>query len=156
MKLELLLKRKQLLDFEVPPELFSTIKRFCSVGKEKHQDVYRVTISYPMKRRTTGKNSQNTRIAFLCNIIAAENAIEGATDYQSVKDLAKLRAIKRGYPYRWMKARMPDGSEIVSIVPKHEDEIDVIEAGYLIDELEQMLSELGIDIQDIEERFCIA
>lgn len=154
MKLELLLHRRQNLDFDVPLELYPSIKQFCVQGQQKHGDMYRVTIAYPARRRSTGKNSQNTRIAFLSNLIAAENAIEGATTYQSVKDLAKLRAIKRGYPYRWIKAKMPDGSVIESIYPKHEDELDVIEAGYLIDELEAMGAEIGLDIKDLEEKYC--
>jgi hypothetical protein len=145
--IELTLKRTQNLSFEVPVNF--PYREFFKAGKERHGDNYLVKISHPRKRRTTGELSQNHRIAFLCNIIAAENAYEGYTTYQAVKDLAKLRAIKRGYPYRWSTAWI-DGKEIPIVCPKHEDELDTIEASYLIDELEMMAAEKGIDIDIIE------
>lgn len=148
--IDLLLKRKENLTFEVPNNF--AYKDFFKRGREKHQDIYRVKISYPMKRRTTGKKSQNHRIAFLCNLIAAEcSGIEGMSTYQQVKDLAKLRAIKRGYPYRWIKFIRPDGQPGENLAPFHEDEIDTVQAGFLNDELEQMTAEMGIDIPEYVE-----
>ena len=135
--IEVFTKRIENLSFQIPTNFAH--RDFFRIGKEKHGDWYLLKISYPRKVRTTGDLSQNHRIAYLCNIIAAENMIEGFTDYQSVKDLAKLRAIKRGYPYRWA----PKMDDVV--IPYHENELDTIQAGYLIDELEQMAAECGID-----------
>ena len=136
--LKLRLHRFNNLTFDVPQDF--GFREFFLAGKKKHGDWYDVTISYPRKARTTGDNSQNHRIAYLCNIIAAENAYEGFTTYQSVKDLGKLRAIKRGYPYRWVK--VPGYADLVA--PYHESELDTVQASYLIDELEFMAAECGI------------
>jgi len=150
MTLDLLLKRTTNLNFEVPTNF--TQKEFFARGREKHNDMYRVKISYPTKRRTTGERSQNHRIAFLSNLIAAENSgIDGMATYQQVKDLAKLRAIKRGYPYRWIKYIRPDGQSGENLAPYHEDELDRQQAGLLMDELEQMIAESGMEIPDYVE-----
>jgi hypothetical protein len=141
--IKLRLLRDKNLSFFLPVPF--PYRDFFINGKEKHGDWYDVEISYPRKPRTTGDKSQNHRIAFLCNIIAAENAFEGFTTYQSVKDLAKLRAIKRGYPYRW--AKVPGYAD--AVLPCHENELDTVQAGYLIDELEQMAAECGIDTNSV-------
>jgi len=103
---------------------------------------------FDRKPRTTGELSQNHRIAYLCNLIAGEVNKPGETreSYQSVKDLAKLRAIKRGYPYVWVNVTGPQGHTIKSVLPAHESDISTIEAAMLIDELELLAAEAGIDI----------
>ena len=145
--IELILEREKNLSFKVPASF--PYKNFFAIGREKHGDKYLVKISYPRKPRTTGQFSQNHKIAFLCTLIVAENAYEGYTTYQAVKDLAKLRAIKRGYPYRWIKIPLSDGTFFENISPWHEDELDTIQASYLVDELEAMAAEKGLDIEEI-------
>lgn len=137
-------KRIDRLNFEVPSNF--PYRDFFRIGKESHKDTYNLKISYIKTPRTTGDLSQNHKIAFLCNIIAAENAYEGFTTYQSVKDLAKLRAIKRGYPYRYAEL----GAGEKTIIPYHENEISKHEASYLIDELLYMAAEVGIDIDNLQ------
>ena len=102
---------------------------------------------FDRKPRTTGELSQNHRIAYLCNLIAGEVNKPGETreSYQSVKDLAKLRAIKRGYPFVWANVTGPNGHTIKTVIPKHESDIDTISASLLIEELHQMSAEMGID-----------
>jgi hypothetical protein len=102
---------------------------------------------FDRKPRTTGGLSQNHRIAYLCNLIAGEVNKPGETreSYQSVKDLAKLRAIKRGYPYKFANVIGPNGGMRECILPAHESDIDTVAAMHLIDELELLAAESGID-----------
>lgn len=102
---------------------------------------------FDRKPRTTGELSQNHRIAYLCNLIAGEANQPGIPreSYQSVKDLAKLRAIKRGYPFSWHNVTGPNGHTIKTVMPAHESDISTVEAMHLIDELHAMAAEMGID-----------
>lgn len=99
---------------------------------------------FDRKPRTTGELSQNHRVAYLCNAIVAEANKPGMKreTYESVKMLAKFRAIKRGYPFDWIKVQGPNGRIIDNVMPWSEADTDTIQCGYLIDELEQMLAEI--------------
>jgi hypothetical protein len=99
---------------------------------------------FDRKPRTTGGMSQNHRVAYLANAIAAEANKAGVVreTYESVKMLAKFRAIKRGYPFDWIKVTGPHGRIIDNVIPWSEAKVDTVQCGYLIDELEQMFSEI--------------
>jgi hypothetical protein len=98
---------------------------------------------FDRKPRTTGELSQNHRVAYLCNAIAAEVNKPGVPreSYESVKLLAKFRAIKRGFPFDWINVTGPNGRTIKNVMPWSESKLDTVQCGILIDELEQMFAE---------------
>jgi hypothetical protein len=122
------------LSFQIPKDLR---QRFADEIK-KGKGFYHVRISIPRRGRTTGEGSQNHHI----NGHVAQIAEETGNDFQDVKDGAKLRAIKRGYPYD----TLPNGW----IVPKSESDLDTVQAGYLTEELHQIAAELGINLRESE------
>lgn len=126
--------QKDTISFKIPSEL---------IGKFKHEfrqlpEYCIVKIARPRQRRTTGDLSQNHHI----NGHVSQIAEETGNDFDDVKQEAKLRAIKRGYPFD----TLPNGW----IIPKSETEIDTIQAGFLIEELHQIAAELGIYLREHE------
>ena len=99
-------------------------------------DYLDVEICPPKRARTTGKGSQNNHawghIAQIAN--------HTGHDVSEIEAVAKMQAIKRGYPY----------TEYMGlIIPKSQTDITTTECGFLIDELHAIAAEL--DIQLVEE-----
>lgn len=123
--------------YKIPPNLQESF--WAEIKKSPQYN--RVRIGKPSKPRTTGDLSQNHKIYQCLNILSDFTGYEVA----ELKMMAKYRAIKRGYPYRWIKIWNPEQkNEVDQIEPKHEYELSTIECGLLIDELESMCSEAGI------------
>lgn len=91
-------------------------------------------IAKPFKPRSTGKGSQNSHAWGHCAQIARELGAE----VWEVEYVAKVRAIKRGYPVSTKLG-----------VPKSQADISTEECGYLIEEYHQLAAENGITL--IEE-----
>lgn len=109
--------------------------------EKKHGGFVSVTFKAPYKKRTSGPNSQNSCIHGYAGAIAEFTGEE----LERVKFYAKRRAFRRGYPPK----RDADGAIIYSPldgepIPASSADINTIEAGYLIDELQQIAAEIGV------------
>ena len=94
-----------------------------------------VSISKPRKPRTTGPGSQNSHAFGHCSQIAQETGHE----VYEIEYIAKVRAIKRGYPVSTCL-----GVQVV----KSQKDIDTVECGYLIDEYHAIAAENGIKLRE--------
>ena len=115
-------------DEEGARERIREVLRRC---RDKYSDYVKVTFEPPYKPRTTGKGSQNSHAWGHCTQIARALGM----DLYEVEYIAKVRAIKRGYPVV-MTLGIP--------VPKSQADIDTLECGYLIEEYHQIAAEAGI------------
>jgi len=119
-------------DEEGARERIREVLRRC---RDKYSDYVKVTFEPPYKPRTTGKGSQNSHAWGHCTQIARALGM----DLYEVEYIAKVRAIKRGYPVV-MTLGIP--------VPKSQADIDTLECGYLIEEYHQIAAEAGIILQE--------
>ena len=110
------------------------LKGITELCNKKYGGFIQLDLCPPNKSRTTGKGSQNNLIWQLITLIA----LETGNDLSDVEEAAKERACKRGYPYKLNK--ITGRAKPVSMT-----EISTVEASYLIDELYQICSELGIN-----------
>jgi len=106
-----------------------------SIG-EKCKGYMMVKFGKPRKPRTIGEGSQNNLAWKLCTEISRSLGIE----LYEVEYIAKVRAIKRGYPVV-LTLGIP--------VPKSQADIDTVECGYLIDEYLMIAAENGVNINNI-------
>jgi len=97
-----------------------------------------VRVSEVRKRRTTGERSQNHRL----NGFIQQICVETGNDFHAVKEVVKLRAISRGYPF--------DTFNGVTI-PRSEADSSTVECSLLIAEVEQLAAELEIRLVEYEE-----
>lgn len=93
-----------------------------------------ITIDRPYKPRTTGEGSQNNLVWKLITVVA--NEMGESTEF--VEQLAKKKAISRGYPTRNVMGEM---------FPVSMTEINTVECSYLIDTLYEMVAFLGIVLE---------
>ena len=105
---------------------------YLESNKDKQFD--RLLIRVPSKPRTTGKFSQNHRINGFIQQICKSTTM----DFDVMKYYFKKKAIKRGYPAK----TDPEGD----FIPDSESTINTIQAGHLIDEIEQFAAENGIHL----------
>lgn len=104
-----------------------------------------VTIENVKRPRTTGKHSQNACI----NGYIQQICMEYGYEFADVKMYMKELALSRGYPFM----RDEDGNVVTSIktgdpLPASETVITTIEAGYLIETIQQFAAEHGIILRD--------
>jgi hypothetical protein len=92
-------------------------------------------IDLPKRPRSTGEKSQNHRINGFIQQIAESTG----QDFDSIKLYCKSDAVARGYPHDTIKGVM---------IPWSETRIDTIQAGYLIDSIEQLAAEMGIVLKE--------
>ena len=105
------------------------------IRKGQPDDVYDVTIERPRRRRTTGPGSQNSHAHGHAQQIANETGHE----MSEIELIAKMRAIKRGYPYSVV---------LGLLVPKSQRDISTVECGYLIDEYHAIAAEMDIELRE--------
>jgi len=109
---------------------------FDNLLKQKGVNFYSIVLDRPHKPRTTGRKSQNHAIngyiQQICNFTG--------DDFAYLKYQLKFKAIGRGYPCRTNIHGDP--------VPFSESEIDTIQAGYLIETIQQEAAEMGITLED--------
>jgi len=117
---------------EVAQECLRKVLRKC---RDKHADYVKITVETPFKPRTTGKDSQNSHAWGHCTQIARELGME----LYEVEYIAKVRAIKRGYPVS-LKLGIP--------VPYSQSNISVEECAALIEEYHQIAAENGINLTE--------
>jgi len=97
-----------------------------------------VKLSKPKKPRTTGKHSQNNHSWAHVSQIAQETGYE----LHEVEYIAKVRAIKKGYP---VKTTL---SPLGVPCPKSQADIDTVECAILIEEYHIIASECGIVLRE--------
>lgn len=115
------------------------------VEKGQPSDIYDVTISTLRRKRTTGWKSQNHRL----NSHVMQIAKETGNDFGDVKMFVKRRAITRGLPFM----TRPNGDIVYSLVdgeplPISESDMDTVQCGYVIDEINILAGELGITLRE--------
>jgi hypothetical protein len=111
---------------------------------EKHDGYVTLTISTPHKARTTGYKSQNHAI----NGYIQQIANETGEDFGVIKLYCKMRAVKRGYPLMERNGDLVYSKFTGEVLPESEAYISTVEAGYLIDEIQQVASEAGIVLEE--------
>ena len=129
--------------FEVPKSRRVEYREF--IIKAHPADRFDLVLSTPRKKRTTGPWSQNHRLNGHCAQIAQETG----QDFDTVKLYCKRAAIKRGLPLKIG----PNGDPVYSIldgepVPISESEMDTIQCGWVIEEVNILAAELGIILRE--------
>jgi len=115
--------------FELPEYSRAAVWSLLRKAHKKHRGMVQLIIDVPMRKRSTGKNSQNAHINGHCQQLAMETG----NSFRAVKERMKELAVNRGYPFE----TLPDGSTR----PKSEAEITVDEAKHLIDAIHQFADE---------------
>lgn len=129
----------------IPDNLSRKVKDLLSLCDKKHGGFLRVDLSPPYSPRSTGKFSQNHKI----NGSIMQICEETGNDFEDVKMYVKKRALRRGYPCVKDKNGVPKLSLVTGdFLPKSEKYINTIEAGYLIEEIEQLAAEYGIILRE--------
>ena len=106
--------------------------------ESKHGSYIKLELSPPYRARSTGLGSQNSKIWAMIQQIANYTGY----DITDVEEYCKLRAVKRGYPY---KTNPLTGA----IKPASMTTINTVEASYLIEELYQIASELELLLEEV-------
>ena len=113
------------------------IKSVVDLCVEKYGRYIQLEMCPPYRKRTTCKYGQNRHIWGHIQQIANETG----NDIEDIEEYIKQKAIRRGYPTR-------QNALTGEIKPISMKVINTVEAGYLIDELHQLASELGIILQE--------
>ncbi len=127
------LEGRNRLTIEIPERSLPLVKELLTKAAAGY---LQVELRKPGRPRTTGPGSQSHHI----NGHVQQIAVETGNDFEDVKEAAKLRAMKRGYP----ADTMPNGW----LVPRSETQLTTEEAGHLIEELHQIAAELQINLQE--------
>ena len=123
------------ISLRIPFELqagIDMLARSCTAG------FMNVKLAKPRRPRTTGKYSQNSHAFGHCQQIANETGHE----LYEIEYIAKMRAIKRGYPV---------STTLGVQVPKSQADIDTLECSYLIEEYHQIAAENNIKLIECED-----
>lgn len=132
--------RRDSLALIVPRRIREQLSKIYEQADRGDGGYINICINNVRKPRSTGWKSQNHAI----NGFVQQIANETGEDFGVIKMHCKRRALTRGYPL------MERGGEIVysqitgEAIPESEANISTVEAGYLIDEIQQLASELGI------------
>jgi hypothetical protein len=119
------------------------LKQLLNKCEEKHGGFVSLTFKVPYKKRTSGVHSQNSCIHGYATVVANYT---GHT-VEEIKTIAKKRAIRRGYPIKKDEYGRPIYSKLTGEpIPASSVEINTVEAGYLIEELQQIAAELGLTL----------
>ena len=119
------------LVFEIPDKsMESNLRGMYEKSKARYGGYLSVRLNMPYKPRTTGAGSQNSKIWAMMRDIAAETGCE----VEDVEREAKRRAVRRGYPVH-------ENRFTGEMVPNSMATISTEEAGFLIEELEQIAAE---------------
>ena len=119
--------------------LYNLIENLFKPMQKEHNGYILSDLKAPSRPRTTGKFSQNSHIWGHLQQIANETG----NDVSDLEDYIKSKAIKRGYPYHINQLTG-------QIVYASMQNINTVEAGYLIDELHQLAGELNIRLVENE------
>lgn len=125
------------VEIDIPDSLRGIWEALRSHGRFKASQQLYVKLALPKRPRTTGEKSQNHHAWGHAVQIGAHTG-----DYkEDVIAEAKRRAVTHGYPTRQ--------DSFGNIVPMSESTISTVEAGYLIDELHHIASDLDVKLKEI-------
>ena len=113
------------------------LKGLVDLCNMKYSGYIKCEMSPPYKPRSTKQYGQNRHVWGHLQQIAEETG----NDLEDVEEYIKKKAMRRGYPVHQNKMT----GEIKPVSMKY---INTVEAGYLIDELHQLASELGIILEE--------
>jgi hypothetical protein len=139
MELDLLLERektgrKDRIMFKIPPEAALPLTELLRAGKGRVYDYYRVRLSLPFRRRSTGKHSQNHRAnGFIAQISRATQI-----PFDGLKEWLKIQSIAEGYPF----ITLPTGEAL----GKSERDLSVEECTIFIGTIERIAAEWGVEL----------
>ena len=134
-KLDIIIKASE-KGLKIPDDYKQTFNDMIKYCNEKRGGYMRLILSPPFKHRSTGENSQNHHI----NGHVTQISNYTGEDFDYIKNYAKRKAIKRGYPVKVTKL-----GETVTV---SETEIDSTQAGYLIDTLHEIADFLDIKLKE--------
>lgn len=124
-------KGRDCLTLEIPA-IYRQAVQILSDRAESNGGYIQVRLALPQRPRTTGWRSQNHHI----NGHIQQITMETGNSFSAVKERMKELSLDRGYPFETLPDR--------SIKPRSEADIDVVQAGYLIDTIHQFAAEWGI------------
>lgn len=135
----------------VPPNGMNeraALRKVLETCKNKFNNYVSVSFAPPYKKRTSGRHSQNSAIHGFAQCIAEYTG----DDLEAIKMYCKKKAIRRGYPVK----KNENGDIIFSRldgepIPESSANINTVEAGYLIEELQQLAAELDIILPPTQE-----
>ncbi|MFA5130467.1 MAG: hypothetical protein WC477_06180 [Patescibacteria group bacterium] len=135
--------KRLVVAFEIPAT--REVEYAALILKGQPSDLYDVTISTLRRKRTTGWKSQNHRL----NSHVMQIANETGQPFEDVKLFVKRRAIARGLPLM----TRPNGDIVYSLTDKEplamsEADMDTVQCGYVIDEINILAGELGIVLRE--------
>ena len=120
-------------------------EKLLEQAEAKHGGYLNVSLELPKRPRTTGEQSQNRAL----NGYVRQICKDTGNDFGVVKSEVKYRALKRGYPILTR-----NGKPVLDIYGREmgisEADSSVQECGYLIEEVIQLASELGIRLEGLE------
>jgi len=134
-KLEIILKSYH-DGIKIPDKYQKTFHELIDYCNDKRGGYIKLVLTPPFKKRSTGIGSQNHHINGHCQQIANETG----EDFDVIKQEAKRKAIKRGYPIR---VDIFGYTRTLS-----ETEIDTEQAGYLIEALHEIADFLSIKLRE--------
>ena len=128
----------------VPPQATNerqALKRLLDLCENRHGGFVSLSFAVPYKKRTSGRHSQNSAIHGFASCIADYTGEE----LERIKFYCKRRAMRRGYQVK--KDEL--GNIVMSKLdgepmPESSGRVNTVEAGYLIEELQQLAGELGV------------
>ena len=126
-----------------PPEFRVALKELYAYADEYNGGYIMATLEPVQKARTTGYKSQNHAI----NGYIGQIAKETGEDAGVIKMHCKTLAIRRGYPLKEEDDCLVYSKITGEPLPESEANISAKQAGYLIEEIVQLASELGIELE---------
>ncbi len=128
----------------IPPDKREWYNKVVDYCIEKRQGNVDFNVAPPRRKRSTGKNSQNTKI----NGDLQQISIESGQPFGDVKEYCKSRAIDMGYPI----LKDDKGNTILNMWGKSrgisESDATIEDAKILIEQIIQVAAEMDIRLRD--------
>ena len=121
--------KPDVIAFKVPEPAREPLRELFKTG-----DFFRLKLSRPYRRRSTGYKSQNHRI----NGFIQQICVKTGMPFQGLKEFFKAEAIGEGYPF----VTLPSGE----VIGDSEANISVEEASILIGVIERYAAEWGVEL----------
>lgn len=128
----------------VPRAYREQLSRVYEQADRKDGGYINICISNVRRPRSTGWKSQNHAI----NGFIQQIANKTGEDFGVIKMYCKRMALSRGYPLMERNGEIVYSRITGEAIPESEANISTVEAGYLIEEIHQLASELGITLEE--------
>lgn len=121
----------RIVSFEIPADRAAEYAELV----RRSPDRLDIELATPGRPRSTGPDSQNHRINGFIQQICVAKGLE----FDALKYYCKYKAIERGYPFDTVGD---------FVVPWSESRINTVQAGLLIDTIEQVAAEQGVHLEE--------